>query len=166
MSAAEALKRYLERQAKQSTPKRRRRNHSPEADVKRAVMVWLKDNGWSMNAVEAKAVWNPGAGRYLRGQTTPGVSDLIGCAPDGTGAFIELKSPGRRGTLKPHQRQYLFEKIQRGSFAVCVDSVECLVKAWTEFTHRRKMDLQLGKAFLLRHLPTVEDEKPEQDFLK
>lgn len=158
MSAAEALKRYYERQLKRNSSKRRKRNQSPESDVKRAVMAWLKVNGWSMNAVEAKAVWNQGAGRYIRGQTTPGVSDLIGCAPDGTGAFIELKAPGRRGTLKPHQRQYLFEKIQRDAFALCVDSVECLAKAWAEFSHRRKMDPQLGRAFLLRHLPGGEIE--------
>jgi hypothetical protein len=121
-------------------------------------MKWFKENGWSMHVIESKAVYNFEAGRYDHGQTEPGVSDSFGCAPDGTGSFVEFKAPGKRSTLKDHQRQFLMSKIARGAFAACVDSVRCLEDAWKEFEHRRKMDPQLAKAFLFRHLPKQKDE--------
>ncbi len=121
-------------------------------------MAWLKANSFSCHAIEAKAVYSFEAGRYMSGQTAPGVADIFGCSAEGVAVFIELKAPGRRCTLKEHQRAFLIAKINAGAFGVCVDSVECLAGAWSEFSHRRKMDTQLAKALLLSHLPIVMEE--------
>lgn len=154
MSAKHALNRYyaklMREQERERSP---RRNSKPEHEVKVRVMHWLEANGFSCDVVESRAVYSKAAGRYVNGQTRKGFSDLTGCAPDGTAVFIELKAPGRRSTLRPEQREFLMSKIQCGAFALVVDSVHYLTDAWTEFTHRRRMDPQLARAFLLRHLP-------------
>lgn len=161
--AKDALDRYFARQMKELEREQgpKRKNAKPEFEVRKAVMAWLRANGFSCNVIEAKAVYSYEAGRYTQGQTAPGVADLFGCTPDGLGCFIELKAPDRRSTLRPGQREFLISKIQLGCFAVVVDSVECLSLAWAEFTHRRKMDPQLAKTFLLRHLPHESTERGE-----
>lgn len=155
MSAKDALAKFCERHAKdlERDSRPRRKNAKPEFAVKKAVMRWLADNGFAVNAIEARAVFNPASGRYLNGQTDPGVSDILGVAPNGIAVAIELKAPGRRSTLKAHQREFLLKRIELGAFAVCVDSAECLELIWNDFIHRRQMEPQLGKAALLRHLP-------------
>lgn len=152
MSARDALEKYSRRHAA-GLGRPTRQNSKPEFEVKKAAMAWLRTNGFSCQVVESKGVYSIEHGRYTSGQTKAGTSDLFGCGPGGIAVYIELKAPGRRSTLKEHQRQFLIEKIQAGAFAVCADSVECLANAWEEFSHRRKMEPQLAKAFLLRHLP-------------
>lgn len=159
MSAKKALENYyrrqLEEQERQLRPKRR--NQKPEKEVERSVMGWLNANGFSCHVVESKAVFSKAAGRFIKGQTQAGVADIFGCAPDGTAVFLELKAPGRRSTLKVHQREFLLTKIMIGAFAVCVDSVDLLSRYWSEFEHRRKMDPMLARNFLLRQLPAKAD---------
>ena len=77
----------------------------------------------------------------------------LGCTPDGFCAAVEFKAPGKRGTLKPHQREFLIEKIKRGAFAVCVDSVECLEFIWTQFDRLRRHDVESAKQLLFNNLP-------------
>lgn len=158
-----ALESYYERQQKEleSEQRPRRKNQKPEFEVKKAVMAWLKERGFSCHVIEAKATYSQAAGRYVSGQTEPGVADIFGCTPEGVAVFIELKAPGKRYTLKAHQRDFLKTKIQAGAFAVCVDSVECLEQVWNAFEHRRKMEPKLATALLLRHLPP---EKADSGF--
>lgn len=130
----------------------RKRNNNPEYFlVVSPCMDWLKANNFSCSIVESKAVFSKGANRYLRGMTDKGFSDIAGCSPVGKAVFIETKAPGKRRELKPHQRDFLVEKIKRGAFAVCVDSVEKLTNyyiAWVSMTPIA------GRDFLLDMLPS------------
>lgn len=107
-------------------------------------MQWLKDNDFSCHVIEAKATYNPKAGAYVSAPVIAGMPDVIGCTPDGSACFIELKAPGRLNTLKPHQRAFLLKKLEYGCFAVVVDSVELLSKLYSEW---------LQGADMFRHLP-------------
>lgn len=155
MSAADALYKFSTRQLKQLERERKlkRKNGKPELQVQREVMKWLKANGFSCNVVESKAVYSKNAGRYLNSQTIPGFSDIAGACPNGLGCFIELKAPGRRSTLRSGQRAFLMDKINIGCFAVVVDSIEMLANIWNEFTRRYKMEPELAKNLLRKHLP-------------
>lgn len=145
-STKAALERYFNKQAKQNDPLReRRKNKKPEKLVEKAVMEWLKANQFSCHVVESKAVFSPRAGIYLNSQADPGMSDIVGCTPDGMGCFIELKAKGRRPALKDHQRRFLLSKITRGCFAACVDSVDYLEKCWSHYKSGNDMTEMLPK---------------------
>lgn len=158
MSAKKALERFYERQLREleRVQSPRRRNAKPEQEVVRAMLAWLREQRFSCHVVEAKAVYSARAGRYVSSQTTPGFSDIVGACPNGLAAFVEVKAKGKRHTLRAGQRAFLRDKINAGAFAVCVDSVQCLEQVWIAFEHRWRMEPQLAKALLLRHLPTTQ----------
>ena len=85
MSKEEHLKRIeaiLNKQqtklAKENDPVKvsKRRNKSPEKEVEKEVMAWLKRNQFYCHVVEAKAVFSEKTGTYLRGQAAPGFPDI------------------------------------------------------------------------------------------
>jgi hypothetical protein len=161
-SAMRALLSYNKKQIKKSVKKKKKRTGvTPEKMVEKDVMHWLSTNGFSCNVVESKAVYSAQSGRYLRGQTDAGFPDICGCSPNGLGVFIELKAKGRRSTLKDHQRAFLIDKINRGAFAVCVDSVDCLRDISLKFKHS---DHEARKELLLNHLPVKKKAKEELSF--
>lgn len=156
-STKAALERFSQRKLdeheKSLGPKRH--NEKPEFELtKKPCKRWFDRNGWSMHIVESRAVWNVDAQAYISGQAESGFTDSVGCTPDGISAWVEFKAPKRRSTLKPHQRAFIIDKIQKGCFAVCVDSVECLEKAWVEFSKIRAVNIALAVSFLLAHLPS------------
>lgn len=158
MSAKDALNKYyaneMHKQEKERTGTPTRRNQKPEFELtKKPCWKWFKAEGFSMSIVESRAVYCFESGRYLSGQAESGFCDAVGCTPDGLGAFVEFKAPGQRSNLKEHQRQFLLEKINKGAFAVCVDSVECLENIWGQFQAARRHSRQMGINLLLRHLP-------------
>jgi hypothetical protein len=154
MSARDALNKYYQNQLpKERKAPRKKRNAKPEAELEKHIRALFVELKFSMNKIESKAVYNVQAGTYLRGQTDAGVSDYVGCDPSGYGAFVEVKAPGKRSTLKPHQRAFLEDKINKGAFACCVDSVELLYKTWHEWQVRRLMEKMLARTYLLRALP-------------
>lgn len=106
--------------------KAKKKYAKPEKQVEEEVMKWCTLNGFDMHVVEAKAVFNPHVGQYLRGQAAKGFPDMCGCDMYGHSAWIELKAPGRLSTLRPEQRSFLESKIEKNCFAVCVDKVEKL----------------------------------------
>lgn len=112
-------------QPKETKP-RKKRNKSPEKSVQYQVKDWMDIKGWSMHVVESKATFNPTVGRYLTSNAVPGMSDLIGNTPQGIAAFVELKAPGKRSTIRPAQRKFIEEKIKTNAFAVIIDSVALL----------------------------------------
>jgi hypothetical protein len=107
--------------------------------------------GFSVHVVESKAVYSARAGRYLRGMTTTGMSDLVAASPKGQAVFIEAKAPGKRSSLRPAQRDFLLGKIECHAFAVCVDSLEQLQKAWA---HWGVLGDTEAAVFLRAHLPS------------
>lgn len=162
-STKAALERYFNKQAKANAPKKQtRKNKRPEKIVEKEVMEWLKANDFSCHVVESKAVFSPRAGIYLHSQAEPGMSDIVGVTPDGYGAFIELKAKDRRSSLKDHQRRFLLEKIARGAFACCVDSVEYLEKCYDKFILGHDQTLMLPIKREQRSDPRISDDKGDQ----
>ena len=133
MSAKEALENYYRKQMSPGVRSPKRRNKKPEEEVVKDILRWSARQGWSIHRVESKAVYSAGAGRYLRGQTIAGLSDLVGNDSEGRGVYVEAKAPGKCSTLRPGQAVFLKEKIRTNCFAVCCDSVQLLeeyYKAW------------------------------------
>ncbi len=159
MSAKDALLKFYKRDADKLSGKsqrKRRKNASPEKDLEKEILRWSTSKGIDLHVIEAKAVYSVSAGRYLRGQAEAGLPDLVGNC-EGLSVWIELKAPGRRSTLKVHQRDFLVRKISQGCFAVCVDSVESLAKVLASFLSTPASDrVQL----LLDHLPKQRPQRP------
>lgn len=140
-----ALEGFLERDQRPVKPSKK--NSKPEFELTyKPVKRWLYENGFSCDKVESKAVRGADGGFY-RGMAVAGMSDLVGCDPHGYAVFIELKAPGRRASLKGHQRDFLIEKIKRGAFACCTDSVEHLSETYSHWQKTK------SKEFLMANLP-------------
>lgn len=142
-----AVEGYAKKQLGSSRP-RAKRNASPEKDLVKLILKACETRGWSCHVVESKAVYNASAGRYISGQTVQGFTDIVGCDNQGISMWIEVKAPGKRSTLKEHQRQFLIEKISKNAFAVCIDSVELLYGTYAGW-----LDAQNKKSYLLKLLP-------------
>jgi len=97
--------------------------HSPEKVLEKEIMAYLISIGASVDVVEAS---NYGTDFWKRPAIRAGFSDIVGNLQGGRALYLELKAPGRRNTLKDHQREFLIEKIKSGAFAACVDSVKLL----------------------------------------
>lgn len=131
-STRNAILNYASRQANkiERESKPARKNAKPEKQTEKQVMSWLKSHGFFCHVVEAKAVYNPKAGRYLTGQTVSGMPDVVGVCPQGRAVFIELKAKGKRSTVSKKQYDFLKQVISRGGFGIVCDSVEFLEYAW------------------------------------
>ncbi|MCC6271585.1 MAG: hypothetical protein IT190_09940 [Microbacteriaceae bacterium] len=153
MSARDALNKFYAKQT--STLKPKRKNKTPEADFKKEAMAWLNSKGFSVHSIESKAVYSRAAGRYLRGQTDSGVSDIVGVTPIfGIACFIELKAPGKRSTLKLHQRQFLLGKIEKYAFSICTDSIDHLLNTFSRWAEMVSSGLHKeAQEFLIKDLP-------------
>lgn len=163
-STSDALNKFCARDAKSLEPKvgRKAKNDKPEFEFKKAAKRWLTANGFKCDVVESKAVWSKAAGDYLSGQARAGFSDLVGVTPYfGVACYIELKAPGKRSTLKPHQRDFLIGKIEAGAFGVCVDSVELLESLYSAWLNIRKskVDLCVSADYLISWLPKIKELK-------
>lgn len=168
MSAKNALNKFYASQLKgKSSVKRQKKNAKPEFEFKKIAKAWLEKAGFSINVVESKAVWSEAAGRYLSGQTDAGFSDIVGVTPmRGVACFIELKAPGKRASLKDHQREFLIRKIDRMAFAVVTDSIEHLDSRYAAWEHLYDMGMFMeAKNFLLKDLPVsrVKDKAASPD---
>lgn len=140
-----AIERYIQKQTPSKKP--RRKNNKPEKLVEKEVLAWCKQQGWSVDVVESKAVYSASAGRYLSGQTKSGYADVVGSTDQGLSVSIELKSPGRRATVRLAQYEFLKEKIHKNCFAVVVDSAKLLESYYLEFL-QSKNRIQLLMTFL------------------
>lgn len=151
-----AIESYYEKQSRVGkTPKRY--NNKPEKMLEKEVSQWLKKNDFAFNVVESKAVYSKSAGRYLKGQTDEGFSDIVGMDKHGNFIAIELKAPGRRSTLRPAQRNFLVERINRGGFCVCIDSVKDLETTYLEWLRTK------SKETLLTSLPKIKEREREDN---
>lgn len=150
MSARDALLKYSQRQLKSVNNNRapKRKNEKPEEITVRECIDWLRDHGFSIHRVEAKAVYSKAAGRYLHSQTTPGMPDLVGNDKNGRACFIECKAKGKRSTVRHAQTEFLTEKIKTNCFVVVADTSEFLSNAYdlwqsTSAPNRQKLLLSL-----------------------
>jgi hypothetical protein len=158
-STKKAIDNYYIRQSANKT-KAKRKNGSPEKLVEKEVLAWCKQQGWSVDVVESKAVYSASAGRYLSGQTKSGYADVVGSTDQGLSVSIELKSPGRLATVRLAQYEFLKEKIHKNCFAVVVDSAKLLESTYLEFL-QSKNRIQL----LMSRLPLPKELKKDSEQL-
>lgn len=146
----DAIARYEERQGVQIKPQRK--NQKPEKLVEDEVSLWLRQNQFDCDIVEAKAKFSTATGRYSGRAASPGMSDIVGNTGDGLAVYIELKAKGRRvgSALAPKQRMFLTRKIQTGCFAICCDGLDYLERTWKHFLSLSKNERIV---YLLNELP-------------
>jgi hypothetical protein len=143
-----AINKFAKRELKTKAP--RKKNANLEGPVVLEIKNDLTKLGFNLNVVEAKAVWNTGAGAYMSGQVSPGFPDLCGNGPDGESVWIEVKAKGKRYTISPAQFHFLLAKIKQNCFAVCSDSSEYVIRVFNEWKTMDKVDRQ---NFLILELP-------------
>lgn len=165
-----ALIKYLDRQIEETkrmqgrgSQKKKKKNKNPEEKfIKDELLPFLRGLGFSIQVMEAKATFNPKAGRYISQSLKPGTSDIVGMTPNAIAAFIEAKAPGKRSNIRPNQHAFLTEKIKLGAFAVCTDSVKHLqeiYETWDLIEDKR------GKInYLLKDLPELKNLDDYLDF--
>lgn len=163
--AHRALDRYLKRDASANRPrppkKTRIKNKRPEKDlVQMPCMIWMKQMGFSVETYESKAVWDMHAQSYVTKGMKSGTPDCMGCTNQGYAVYIEFKAPGRRKTVKPHQRHFLVSKAQCGAFSCVIDDLEYLKAVWSKWiSFRSEGHLNEATQFLLNLL---QDNSPSE----
>lgn len=154
MSVKLSLEKYSRRNSGIKKHRQKRpRNESPEKAVEKEVIEWLSKNGFEASVVESKAVYSKSAGRYLRGQTESGFSDIVGTDRNGFAIFIELKAVGKRKTISHTQTDFLKARISRGAFCVCTDSVCHLSHIYNTWIDLKRSAEESARQLLLNDLP-------------
>jgi hypothetical protein len=155
-----AIMRYEEKVLGKSSVSKRK-NNKPEKEVEKQVLAHARSLKWSVFVVESKSVFSAAAGRYLSQSAQSGFSDVVGLMPCGRFVAIELKSAGRRSTVRESQLSFLKQIISSQGFACVVDSVSCLVSLYSHWlnlkTEKEKQE------YLLASLPikkSMVDNKP------
>lgn len=143
---------------KKVTRNRKKKNSSPESDFVKDFLKIVKslDGYFEIHTIEAKAVWNVDAGRYVNGQAESSFPDMVGNDIYGNVLYIEAKAPGKRSTLSLGQYKFLKRKIEMNCFAVCIDSIDSfkeLYKKWLKSSRECK------KQLLLNELPLSKKNK-------
>lgn len=138
--------------------KPKRHNEKPEKEVERDVLLWLRKIDCFINVYDSAA--QPDSyNNFKRVHVKTGTPDLIGCTAEGVFIAIELKAPGRRSTLKEHQRYFLNRVIKNNGFAACIDSVDRLRDLYNAWI--RLEDPEMKENLLLLDLPDL--PKKDQD---
>lgn len=140
------------------TPRKKKKNSNPEGKFVLVLKKHLETLGFSIDIVEAKAVYNESAGRYMNGKARPGFPDMVGNTPNGLSVWIEVKAPGKRNNVRVEQHAFLLKKINMGCFAIVCDSIEYfdkLLLEWKQAPDRKQV--------LLEALPKLPKRYSESD---
>jgi len=154
----EAMENHHKRLHETQSKQRHKRNGKPEKEVATACMKWMESQGWSVQILEAKATYNPKAGRYLRNTSVEaGTVDCLGSTNMGTLCAVEFKAPGRLSTFAADrnslQRDYLINKISSYCFGCVTDSVDRLELIYNEYLLALEVSREKAKQLLLNWLP-------------
>lgn len=167
-STADALNRFFQKQAdevahkpREAAPKRER-NKSPEKDVERECLKWMRAQGWTVNIYEAKAKWNAQAERFTGTGMKFGTCDCMGNTDDGISVAVEFKAPGALSSFNSErrylQKKFILDRINTNAFACVVDSANRLEAIYLEWRYLRAGSLEAARNFLLRALPQVSEK--------
>lgn len=148
-----SINKYNEKHIKKDTLSKRK-NSKPEKELEKQIMPYLKQAGIFCWVVDSSAVYSKSAGRYLYSQSDVGTPDLLGVNSQGQFVAVELKAPGRRSSLKEHQRQFLIRIIEHHGFAMCCDSVQSFLDLYASWLAAPVNNRQ---AILLNSLPRRRD---------
>jgi hypothetical protein len=113
-----SIKNLLMKEHPVFTPQRKRRNKTPENDLKKAILRYLhfhKIPAWRINSGAIKI-----QDRYIR-FSVPGISDIVGVLPDGRFLAVETKSAGN--TLTPAQKDFLETITRNNGVAIVAYSI-------------------------------------------
>ncbi len=161
-STLDALNKFYENQLPKTEPvKSRAPNKSPEKDVEKECLIWMRSQGWTVNIYEAKAKWNSGAERFTSTGMRFGTSDCMGNDDKGFAIAVEFKARGRLASFNSEQRylqrKFIIDRINTNAFACVVDSVERLEEIYNKWISLRG-DLDAAKAYLLAMLPQASEK--------
>lgn len=71
-------------------------------------------------------------GSYIRTRKQDiGVSDLIGCSPNGLFCAVEVKAPGKVKDTSEAQKRFIARVVALGGIAICADSLGSLIQQLT-----------------------------------
>jgi hypothetical protein len=118
-----AVENFSKKQISQDDLTPRKYSH-PELKTQAEIIKWCRAQGISIDIVDAASAWERGSESYSRTHVRSGFSDAVGVMANGRAIYIEFKAPGKRCTLKEHQREFLIEKINNNAFACCTDSID------------------------------------------
>jgi hypothetical protein len=164
MSVKLAVEKFCRKQIKKNKPRQvRQRNESPEKQTEKEVLNYCLMQGFDVSVVESKAVYSRSAGRYLRGQTEAGFSDIVGTDKNGFAVFIELKASGKLKTISQSQTEFLKRKIESNAFACCVDSSDMLDHIYNNWLNLKSSSSVEAKKYLMSILPKNNKAK-DNDF--
>lgn len=144
------VRKAIEKNHQKALPKKKKKWTDREGPVVIEIKNALEKVGFSIHRVEARAVWNPDAGRYMDGQTEASFPDLCGCGPDGESVWVEVKAKGKRFATSYGQFEFLKEKIIKGCFAIVADQPDFALKNFLRWKNH-----PTPKKFLLSLLPNV-----------
>ena len=150
----------IEKFSRKDDPSRpKRKNASPERDLQQEVLRWMNNNGFHVHNINSSASYSLAAGRYIsQSHAAPGLPDIIGNDNKGHAVYIELKAKGKRSTLKPHQRQFLVNKIKTMCFAICADSIQMINDHYDQWLWTLEDECE---SFLLSLLPPERVQKDD-----
>lgn len=134
--------------------KKRKKPVQRELPVQKDIIKQLRNHGFSVHRVEAKAFVDDGNIKYS--ETEAGVSDIIGNDKHGYATYIEVKAPGKLRTLRRSQYFFLVEKINTGCFACVADSFDLVMdryKMWFSMITGSPYERQEAAKYLFDHLP-------------
>lgn len=165
-----AMLRYHERDAKEvdklsGRNKRQKRNMKPEKITEKECLEWMRSEGWEVQVVDSKAIYNKAAGCYTQNTSVKtGNADVQGIMIDGTSVAVELKAKGKLSTFlkdgNEKQRDFIIKRIHMNGFACVVDSVQMLQTIYMQWLDFRTIDKECAKQYLLSCLPVRKAAKP------
>lgn len=104
---------------------------TPEKEIQKQCLQWLKIKRvrvWRNNTGSVQKEYK-GKKRFIRfGE--PGISDILGIAPDGSGRFMAIETKAATGKLSEDQQAFLDNVTQEGGIAIVVRSLDDLIKAF------------------------------------
>lgn len=107
----------------------RKRRASPEAELQKAVVQYLRLAGvpnLMFFSVPNEAKRSPRLANHLKAMgMTSGVSDLVICVPDSGVMFLELKAKGEKPTAA--QTQFAYAATLAGHAWACVDNINAAI---------------------------------------
>jgi len=113
-----SIKNLLTKEHSAFTPQMKRRNKTPENDLKKTILSYLhihKISAWRINSGAVKI-----QNRYIR-FSVPGIADIIGVLPDGRLLAVETKSAGN--TLTSAQKDFLETITRNNGVAIVAYSI-------------------------------------------
>lgn len=136
---------------------RKKRNASPEKDVEKACLIYMRKLSWDVQIYESKATWDTQSHQWKNQSMKAGNADCQGVMPDGIAVAVEFKAPGKLSTFNLdknyRQKEFIIKRINQNAFACVVDSADLLHEIYIHWQNMRVIGAAEARDYLLRKLP-------------